>query len=603
VVQYAPSIAINQGRGIGIDNTNPTVTLVGGAAGSIATGGSTISSPFNWTAYNAGSSRLNTYFEYYGTVKRAESKAPNSSAVENESNSITTSKGHIQAFFTSDAPQIEIHLKGNQGCSYTVMVNGVVRCFTVSPATGDLTNGTAQAGAASTITLAAGSSATNSYWNGKWVNIISGTGAGQSKYVNSYVGSTKVATIQGTWSVNPDATSVYQITGSPIVVGASTTLFATPTDGLYYRIKLDFTSATNGGQAFREFSVEVTNNYFWGVCTATTASVLPGPSRGTVDAIFSGDSFAVGTGADTLLRNFCRYACDLLGWRYIFNGVGSTGYLNPGTTGLLNFLDRYLPPPYNPTYSTGSSWRLRLQEATGGTFTVTYGGQTTTAIAYNASNATIKAAVEALSSVGSGQCDVQGPFFVSSPVLMLRTPATPNGTLTIDGSALTGTGDTAVATAFTGDLVNNFRTDGNGAYLPVFLVMTGGHNDTTTQDASYTGPALQAQCALLWSTIQKLWPHVTIIATGSLWMGTYPAAATVANTAVATQASLTLNKIGGRVPFIDPTTPDAWVTTTTTLYTDPDGIHPSGLGHPFLGKWLAYGIYRVITGQQLPYIS
>ncbi len=46
--------------------------------------------------------------------------------------------------------------------------------------------------------------------------------------------------------------------------------------------------------------------------------------------------------------------------------------------------------------------------ATGGTFTLSFGGQTTGNIAYNASAATVETAFEALSSVGSGNCTVSG---------------------------------------------------------------------------------------------------------------------------------------------------------------------------------------------------
>lgn len=45
-------------------------------------------------------------------------------------------------------------------------------------------------------------------------------------------------------------------------------------------------------------------------------------------------------------------------------------------------------------------------DATGGTFTITFGGQTTTALAYNASAATVQTALEALSSIGTGNITV-----------------------------------------------------------------------------------------------------------------------------------------------------------------------------------------------------
>lgn len=76
--------------------------------------------------------------------------------------------------------------------------------------------GTAQAGAATTITLAATSINTDDYVNGLTITITGGTGAGQVRTISDYVGSTKVATVSTAWTTNPDATSTYMITGVPI---------------------------------------------------------------------------------------------------------------------------------------------------------------------------------------------------------------------------------------------------------------------------------------------------------------------------------------------------------------------------------------------------
>ncbi|MGG2324633.1 hypothetical protein, partial [Salmonella enterica] len=50
------------------------------------------------------------------------------------------------------------------------------------------------------------------------VTITSGTGAGQTRIITAYVGSTKVATVNATWQTNPDATSVYTIYGEYLPV-------------------------------------------------------------------------------------------------------------------------------------------------------------------------------------------------------------------------------------------------------------------------------------------------------------------------------------------------------------------------------------------------
>ena len=69
---------------------------------------------------------------------------------------------------------------------------------------------TAQAGGATSITLDTGASAVDDTYNGLTIYIVSGTGAGQSKAITDYVGSTKVATVS-TWGTNPDNTSVFRI--------------------------------------------------------------------------------------------------------------------------------------------------------------------------------------------------------------------------------------------------------------------------------------------------------------------------------------------------------------------------------------------------------
>lgn len=70
---------------------------------------------------------------------------------------------------------------------------------------------TAQAGAATTITLDASASATDDFYNGGSIYITGGTGAGQQRVIADYVGSTKVATVNTAWVTNPDNTSTFAI--------------------------------------------------------------------------------------------------------------------------------------------------------------------------------------------------------------------------------------------------------------------------------------------------------------------------------------------------------------------------------------------------------
>jgi hypothetical protein len=79
-------------------------------------------------------------------------------------------------------------------------------------------SGTAQAGAAGTITLASTASTRNDVYNGAIINLTGGTGSGQKAVITDYVGSTRVATIaclnseaSADWATNPDNTTTYTV--------------------------------------------------------------------------------------------------------------------------------------------------------------------------------------------------------------------------------------------------------------------------------------------------------------------------------------------------------------------------------------------------------
>jgi hypothetical protein len=72
-------------------------------------------------------------------------------------------------------------------------------------------NGTAQAGAATTITLQSGASGSDDFYNTMIVEIADGAGKGQTREVTDYVGSTLVATVGAAWDVAPDSSSVYAV--------------------------------------------------------------------------------------------------------------------------------------------------------------------------------------------------------------------------------------------------------------------------------------------------------------------------------------------------------------------------------------------------------
>lgn len=71
--------------------------------------------------------------------------------------------------------------------------------------------GTAQAGAAGSITLDAGASGTDDFYKDEIIRITSGTGAGQIRRISSYNGTTKVAVPERDFATPPDNTSVFRI--------------------------------------------------------------------------------------------------------------------------------------------------------------------------------------------------------------------------------------------------------------------------------------------------------------------------------------------------------------------------------------------------------
>lgn len=70
------------------------------------------------------------------------------------------------------------------------------------------------AGSASTATLDAGASSVDNFYKDQLLTLTSGTGAGQTRRILSYVGSTKVATVATNWITNPTAGTTFRLIAS-----------------------------------------------------------------------------------------------------------------------------------------------------------------------------------------------------------------------------------------------------------------------------------------------------------------------------------------------------------------------------------------------------
>lgn len=109
-------------------------------------------------------------------------------------------------------------------------------------------SGTAQAGAAGTITLDASASGTDDFYNNCVIQITGGTGANQSRIISDYVGSTKVASVNDNWVTTPDNTSVFLITAFGSIPGASAPTAAQVADAVWDEARAGHVSAGTFGE-------------------------------------------------------------------------------------------------------------------------------------------------------------------------------------------------------------------------------------------------------------------------------------------------------------------------------------------------------------------
>ena len=154
---------------------------------------------------------------------------------------------------------------------------------------------TAQAGAASTITLAAAETSTDDAVNGDFVLLVAGTGSGQQRQITDYVGSTRVATVDRAWVTTPDNTTVYRrIYGS---LGSTVTEIQSglaTVEGVFQRA---FEATKMGGLDFEEIiglMASVLLGKSTGVAAGSPVYRNPGDSANAVSATASsGDRSAV----------------------------------------------------------------------------------------------------------------------------------------------------------------------------------------------------------------------------------------------------------------------------------------------------------------------
>ena len=155
--------------------------------------------------------------------------------------------------------------------------------LTASPVTG-----TPQAGSSNSLTLAAGASAVNSFYNGMVLTITAGLGNGSVFLVTAYNGTTKVATLrqyQGN-AVTLDATSTYSIAANAAYTPITDTFGVSDTSVTIYYFIDRILHTFVGGRGTYTFSMPlgqiptITFN-FTGIYVTPTDATTPAPTYPT----------------------------------------------------------------------------------------------------------------------------------------------------------------------------------------------------------------------------------------------------------------------------------------------------------------------------------
>ena len=120
----------------------------------------------------------------------------------------------------TNIPQYAYAFLTNQP-NFTITPSAVSGNITITASSVTTDTGTAQAGGSDTITLKSASSYTSDDDpNGMFITLTSGTGSGQTRHIEDYVASTKVATVYPAWDTQPDNTTGYKVEAfAPTTVG------------------------------------------------------------------------------------------------------------------------------------------------------------------------------------------------------------------------------------------------------------------------------------------------------------------------------------------------------------------------------------------------
>lgn len=141
------------------------------------------------------------------------------SVTGNVGGNVTGSVGSVAGNVSGSVGSVAGNVSGsvgsiaNGGIGSSSFAAGAINNAALAADTGlkSVRDGTAQAGGSATITLDSGASVSDNNYRGLRVVTTGGTGAGQSRVITGYVGSTKVATVDYAWEVNPDSSTTFAL--------------------------------------------------------------------------------------------------------------------------------------------------------------------------------------------------------------------------------------------------------------------------------------------------------------------------------------------------------------------------------------------------------
>lgn len=214
---------------------------------------------------------------------------------------------------------------------------------------------------------------------------------------------------------------------------------------------------TGNAGPFSEYLAQTPNSVSLGT-TASNAGGLYADLANGVGKVIDGNYDFTGFAADKRLLVDGMLSTDSVG-RPIFQGQDAGASLALGSRtsggGLLAGL-----PAYFSQGVSGKYWRQgdKTQTVTinggptGGTFTLSSGGNTTSGIAYNAASSTVQSALRGFGGIYAGVTvsgSAGGPYTVTFPDATSNVQA-PSAPIAADGSALTGGSNPSVTVAATG---------------------------------------------------------------------------------------------------------------------------------------------------------